>query len=191
MEGRKVIIDQVLELELAMFLAVPTGHKYCCQEDPDGFRIHRRAQFSGWSAETLKSYCADLLWARGSGRNLVAIKYARMDSLVPCENFSPIINAIVDLAVADQRQFIADYPRLMRRGRPLGKAEDAQGLTSFETYLRCELETFSEKTLQLLHEDILALRKIGSSLSEATYRSLARQLGFKSLESLEERLREG
>ena len=189
MEDREVIIGQVLELELVMFLAVPTIHKYGCQEDPDGFRIHRRAQFSGWSTETLKSYRADLLWARDSGRNLVAIKYARMDSLVPCENFSPIIDAIVDLAVADQRQFIADYPRLMRSGRPLGKEGNAQGLTSFETYLRCELETFSEKTLQLLYVDILALREIGSNLSEATYRSLAELLGFKSLESLEERLR--
>jgi hypothetical protein len=171
-----------------MFLSVPTTHRYSCQEDPESFRLHRRAQFAAWSAPTLESYLSDLLRAKKAERNLVAVKYARMEGILPCENFSPLIEAIVVLALAGQGRFIADYPCLMRGGRPLSKEGDAPGLTSFETYLRGELETYSEKTLELLYGDIVDLQRSGTNLSEATYRNLARQWGFDSLEALEETL---
>lgn len=189
MDEKIILIERILEIELGMFLSVPTTHRYSCQEDPEGFRVHRRAQFAAWSAPTLESYLMDLLRARDTDCNLVALKYALMDDLVPRENFSPCINLIVDLALEGQRRFIADFPCLMRGGRPLSKEEDVPGLTSFETYLRGELETYSERTLELLYGDILALQESGSNLSEATYRNLAGQLGFESLESLEETLR--
>jgi len=189
MERKREITEQILEVELAMFISVPTAHRYSCQEDPESFKLHRRAQFAAWSIPTLESYLMDLLRARDTDCNLVALKYALMDDLVPRENFSPCINLIVDLALEGQRRFIADFPCLMRGGRPLSKEEDVPGLTSFETYLRGELETYSERTLELLYGDILALQESGSNLSEATYRNLAGQLGFESLESLEETLR--
>ncbi len=189
MERKREITEKILEVELAMFLSVPTTHRYSCQEEPESFKLHRRAQFAAWSIPTLESYLVDLLRARDADCNLVAVKYARMDDLVPRENFCPCINLIVDLALTGQRRFIADFPSLMRGGRPLSKEEDVQGLTSFETYVRGELETYSESTLELLYGDMLALQASGSSLSEATYRNLAALLGFDSLESLEEALR--
>ena len=190
METRNLITEQILELELAMFLSVPTTHRYRCQEDPESFKLHRKAQFAAWSVPALESYLIDLQQAKAADRNLLAIKYARMDNLLPCENVSPLIDAIVELALAGQKQFIANFPFLMRGGRPLSKQEDAPGLTSFETYLRGELETYSEKTLQLLHDDMTALQQSGSSLSEATYLYLAEQWGFESLEALEKTLKE-
>jgi hypothetical protein len=183
-----LLTDQILELELEMFLSVPTAGRANCQEDPDRFKLHRRAQFSAWSAATLQSYLIDLRRAKSVGRNLVTVKYARMDNLLPCENPSPLIDSIVELVMDGQRRVIADYPRLMSGGRPLSEEEAGSGLTSFATYLRCELETYSETTLKLLYRDVLALGQVGSSLSEATYRSLAGLLGFDSLEALEESL---
>ena len=185
MEDRIRLTGQILELELAMFLSVPTDRKYRCQEDPAGFKLHRRAQFAAWSPATLESYLDDLQKANAAGRNLLALKYARMDHLVPCENFSSLIDAITDLAVQGQKQFIADYPALMRGGRPLREAENAPGLTSFETYLRGELESYSERTLERLYRDVLDLKKSGSSLSEVIYRFLAECWGVDSLERLE------
>jgi hypothetical protein len=190
METRTLITDRILELELEMFLSVPTTHRYRCQEDPESFKLHRRAQFAAWSAPTLESYLADLHRAKTSGRNLVAIKYARMDNLIPCENTSPTIAAIVGLALEGQKDFIAAYPCLMRGGRPLGKEEDGPGQTSFETYLRGELETYSEETLALLFRDIRDLVGRGSNLSETIYRHLAKAWGFDSLELLEKTLEE-
>lgn len=189
MKRKREITEQILEVELAMFISVPTAHRYSCQEDPESFKLHRRAQFAAWSIPTLESYLMDLLRARDTDCNLVALKYALMDDLVPRENFSPCINLIIDLALTGQRRFVADFPCLMRGGRPLSKEEDVPGLTSFETYLRGELETYSESTLELLYGDMLALQASGTSLSEATYRNLAAHLGFDSLESLEETLR--
>jgi len=189
MEGKNVIIEQILELELAMFLTVPTTHRYSCQEDPDSFRLHRRAQFAAWSTPTLESYLLDLQRAAKAERNLVAVKYARMEGVLPRENFSPLIAIIVDLALEGQKRFIDDFPCLMRGGRPVCKEQDAPGLTSFETYLRGELETYSETTLELLYCDMVDLQESGTNLSEATYRNLAIQWGFGSLEELEETLR--
>ena len=56
----KNVIEKIIELELEMFLTVPTDGRYSCQEDPEGFRLHRRAQFSIWSEDTLQSYLDDL-----------------------------------------------------------------------------------------------------------------------------------
>lgn len=179
------LTDRIMALELAMFQTVPTSQPYSCQEDPQSFTIHRRAQFAAWSVPTLESYYYDLRAAADAGRNLLAIKYARMDNLVPCSNFSPRIDSIVNLAMAGQQQFMAAYPRLMQGGRSLSTSSDGNGLTSFETYLRCELETYSETTLGLLLADVRMLQQSGSSLSEAVYRCLAQQWGFDSLEALE------
>lgn len=190
METRELITEKILELELAMFLSVPTTHRYRCQEDPESFKLHRRAQFAAWSAPSLESYLIDLQQARTANRNLLAIKYARMDNLLPCENLSPLIDTIVELALTGQESFIDRFPYLMRGARPLSKQEDAPSLTSFETYLRGELETYSGKTLELLYGDMEALQQSGSSLSEATYRYLAVQWGFDSLETLEKTLQE-
>lgn len=190
MEDRMLLTEQILELELDMFLSVPTSHRYRCQDDPAGFKLHRRAQFAAWSPATLESYLDDLQRAKGAGRNLLAVKYARMDNLIPCENFSLLIDSVVELAMQGQEQFMVDYPGLMRGGRPLRKAEDVHGLTSFETYLRGELESYSERTVKRLYRDMLDLQKAGSNLSEAIYRFLAEQWGFDSLQNLEITLRE-
>jgi len=188
MQRRKQLISQIVELELTMFLSVPTSHIYRCQEDANNFRLHRRAQFAAWSVSTLESYLIDLQSAKNDGRNLMTAKYARMDNLLPCQNTCHLIDIIIDLALAGQKEFVVSYPNLMRRGRPLVTEDDSAGLTSFETYLRGELETYSEKTLEHLHDDILILNQSGSSLSEAIYKELALQWGFHSLEELETHL---
>jgi hypothetical protein len=185
MEQRKQLISQIVDLELSMFLSVPTSHLYRCQEDPENFSLHRRVQFAAWSIPTLKSYLIDLQKAYHDGCNLMTIKYARMESLLPCQNNSELIDIIIELVLAGQKEFIASYPNLMRRGRPLLSKNDSNDLTSFETYLRSELETYSENTLKLLHDDILILNKSGSSLSESIYNELASQWGFHSLDELE------
>jgi hypothetical protein len=55
--------------------------------------------------------------------------------------------------------------------------------TSFEIYLRGELETYSKGTLALLHRDILKLKKTGVNGSEIIYGHLARELGYDSVEA--------
>ncbi len=176
------LIVKIVELELDMFVAVPGDTSYSCQQDAAGFGLHRRAQFSIWSEETLRSYLDDLYRAAKEGRNLMTIKYARMQNLIPPENRNPLIEKIVVIQCNWQREMAKKYPYLMGGARHLTGSDDSNEDTPFETYLRGELETYSSKTSKLLHEDVLAYLQTGVNGSERIYEYLVKELGFNSLE---------
>ena len=179
----KDLVNEIIECELIMFLSVPAEGNPACRESPDNFRIHRSAQFSAWSEETLLSYLADLKAAETRGRNLMTYKYARMEEMIASENNSPYINNIVSAQTNWQNQVIEEYPKLMKNGRGL-RDDDASVLdVSFERYLRAELESYSEKTLELLSADIDAYLDDGVNMSEQIYLNLLSNYGISSLES--------
>jgi hypothetical protein len=186
MSDKRKLIDRILELELNMFLNVRSEYPVSCQENPDGFRLHRGAQFSVWSEETLHSYHDDLLDAEEHGRNLMTLKYARMENLIPPLSVNPIIDAIIQMALEAQRGMLLRYPSILSRGRPL--EDDGSGSTSFTTYLRGELETYSDRTLGLLHRDIQQIGERGENWAIKTYTHLFRELGHGSLDEIEEGL---
>lgn len=186
MSEKENLIRQILGLELDMFLSVPTDRQYSCQQDPEGFRLHRGVQFSIWSVDTLESYLEDLRQAKAKGRNLMTVKYARMEKLIPQENFNPLIQEIVDLHVRWQKEMVEKYPRLMAGGRKLSASADSTLDTSFETYLRGELETYSDNTLRLLHRDLLEYDREGVNGAEMVYELLTKKVGYKSIEAAEE-----
>jgi len=97
------VIESILDLELNMFLNVRSEVPVNCRENPEAFRLHRRAQLSVWSEETLCSYHSDLVDAEQQGRNLMTLKYARMEDLIPPLSTNPIIDAIVEMALEAQR----------------------------------------------------------------------------------------
>ena len=74
----------------------------------------------------------------------------------------------------------------MSGGRPLSSAEDSAFLTSFETYLRGELETYSDATLELLNFDILDKNAKGISMAEELYTFLVKDKGYDSLDEAEQ-----
>ncbi len=188
MADKRNLIESILDLELNMFLTVRSEVPASCQEDPEAFRLHRRAQFSIWSEETLRSYHSDLVDAEQQGRNLMTLKYARMENLIPPLSENPIIDAIVQMALEAQRGMLLRYPNILSRGRPL--EDDGSGSTSFTAYLRGELETYSDRTLELLHRDIRRSAERGENWAIQTYTSLFRELGYTSLDEVKERLRQ-
>jgi hypothetical protein len=194
MENRKAktaIITRILGLELVMFQSVPSFQRAACQDQPDTFKLHRRAQFTAWSLTTLHSYMNDLENARTCGINLMTEKYARMDDLIPARNTNPLIHSILSQQCAWQKEMIAQYPHLMSSGRPLHHTKGEETMTSFETYLRGELETYSEKTLEALHSDIQDKRKRGINMAEEIYTTLVKELGYDSLREAEENIASG
>jgi len=66
------------------------------------------------------------------------------------------------------------YPNILSRGRPL--EDDGSGSTSFTTYLRGELETYSDRTLELLHGDIRRSAERGENWAVQTYTQLFKEL---------------
>ncbi len=188
MEKEK-LITQILEIELDMFVSVRSRYPVACQEDPEGFRVMRSAQFVAWSEETLQSYLSDLKNAVDDGRNLMTLKYARMENLIPPLHENPqidnMLNEIVGVQMAWQKEMFAKYPALMSRGRPLTDSEKQAADTSFKTYLRCELETYSLMTLTHHFRDIMVKRSADENMTEEIYVHMVSELGYSDLEEAE------
>ena len=186
------LISQILEFEFDMFVSVRSRHPVSCQEDPEGFRVMRSSQFSTWSEETLQSYLSDLKCAANDCRNLMTLKYARMENILPSLHENPqiinMINEIVAVQMEWQKEMFSKYPALMSRGRPIGATgnERQQSDTSFKTYLCCELETYSLMTLTHLFRDIMVNRSQAKNMTEEIYTQMMKGLGYSSLEEAEE-----
>ena len=186
MSSKEELIREILDRELDMFVNVRSRYPVSCQQNPEAFRLHRGAQFSAWSEETLSSYRQDLLEAAARGDNLMTLKYARMEGIIPPLNESPVIEEIADMELAFQREVHERYPVVLSGGRPL--TDDGSGKTSFVTYLKGELETYSDRTLDLLRRDIAACRDGGRNWTEEIYDRLMQRMGFSSLADAEKSL---
>ncbi len=176
-----------------MFQSVRSRDPAPCQSNLRGFRVHRSAQFSVWSGEALRSYMNDLERASEEDRNLMTLKYARMENLIPALHDDPDvlewIERIVSVQLKWQEELSARYPGLLGRGRPL---EQGSGdATSFTTYLRGELETYSRETLEHLHREVTGAEAEGLNLTEGVYFHLVQTLGYRNIEDAEMKIRQG
>lgn len=184
------IISQILDIEEHMFTTVQHEPGGGCRQGLSGFQVHRRCQFMAWSLDTLESYLADLQEAGRKGQNLMTLKYARMgDQISPLQQ-GPTLDGILAQQLIWQREVAAKFPGLISQGRPLEEDETDRdkGIVSFATYLRCELETYSAQTLDLLWRDTQGYRDRGVNMNEQVYRFLASAMGYDSLEAAEEAL---
>ncbi|MFO7557212.1 MAG: DUF4125 family protein [Desulfobacterales bacterium] len=183
--NKQHLIDEILDLELAMFLAVKTDQPAPCREDPAAFKKNRSAQFQTWSVETLASYRNDLETAAREERNLMTLKYARMENLIPPLNTNSVIGEIVRVNVLWQKEMAGKYPNLISRGRPIDAGNDSR-VTSFQTYLASELETYSDVTLASLFNDIQEFQERNENMMEKVYEHLVKGLGYRSIQEAEE-----
>lgn len=182
MDRKAELIEEILRLEFDMFQRVPTASPTVCQESEGGFRLVRGSGFETWSEPTLEAYRNDLLQAMEDGRNLLTEKYARMDDLIPCLNFNPIIEDILKIETEWQTSARGKYPHILGGG----EACQAEG---FDIYLRGELETYSDQTLDLYYQDLSQALREGRNLAEERYLGMSRRLGYSSLEEHENALK--
>lgn len=204
MEKKKAdLLDEIIGIEWRMFHSVSNfGGKALCQEDPTTFRIMRFSQGISWSEAALESYLKDLREAEKNGRNLMTEKYARMmQSTAPreyaqivhllpplsTEVFS-LIDNIVEIVLQWQEELLERFPYVLGKGRPIRSSEDTSFATSFETYLRGELATYSERTLQLHYENVLKQKMENINGSEIALEHTVKHYGYSSLEEANEKL---
>lgn len=188
MSNREELKNKILDIEIGMLQEVPAEVHAACQDDLKTFRLMRGAQYVGWSEETLQSYYNDLLKAEIEGRNLMTLKYGRMDNLIATLNLDPLIEQIVDVQFQWQKELAGKYPGLTSQvGRPLEETVEPtmSGSVSFKNYLRSELETYSSATLKLLYRDVLTYKEKGSNMVMDIYLNIVTDLGFRSLEEAE------
>ncbi|MBL0699692.1 MAG: DUF4125 family protein [Desulfosarcina sp.] len=186
MDENKNLTNRILKRELDMFLTVPTLQKASCQEDPEMFKIVRSSQFVSWSRETLESYLQDLKSAEKNNINLMTQKYARMDNLIEKIKENPEMDEIVDIEIEWQKEMFEKFPCLMGSARALRSSEDTPSATSFETYLRGELETYSDTTLTFLLKDVKHYFEKNENMMIKNYLDMVKQLGYTSIEDAEE-----
>jgi len=204
MGEKEDLLNEIIGIEWKMFQDVANiGGKAACQEDPATFKIMRFSQGIGWSEPTLQSYLNDLKEAERNGRNLLSEKYARMmESTSPSEyeniqhsipqldpEVPPLIDRIVKIMLIWEEEISQKFPYIRGRGRPIYKSEDSQFVTSFETYLRGELATYSKRTLELYYENISELKSRNISGAEVVLDHMVRRYGYNSLEEANEKLR--
>ena len=198
---REEITKEVLDLEWEMFANVNSVNgRASCQDDTRTFIIMRKAQADTWSVDTLKSYLNDLKSAKGDKINLMAVKYARMMELTFPEEYDALKKQLP--AVSDRSRKLAQeivkyhlkwsmeasgkYPEFFSLGRPV--SGNAGRSNSIENYLKSELLTYSEETLELCLKDTTAAAEKDMNLSLEILKNTAMSYGFDSLDAIEEKL---
>lgn len=172
------LIGRIIELELDMFEQVRTAEPSVCQDKPETFKSMRSMSHSALSKETLQSYLEDLQQANIDNKNLLTLKYARMDGKIPPLKKSPAIDEIVRIEEKWMMELSLRYPRVIK-GNP-----------GFSIYLSSELETYSDKTLELYLGDVTRAVDVGRNLSEERYNWLFERIGFGSIKEANEKARD-
>lgn len=195
------LVESVIALEWNQFQNTNNeGGRAACQGNWPMFQQMRASQFLTWPDELLASYRLDLQEADRIGRNLVAEKYGRMmQSTYPqeyCANIEPYIprlsagrmalqERIIAIQVSWARSFREKWPKLGSAMRVLTTDEDTSQTTSFETYLRGELSTYSDRTVALYDDLIARFATENRNLTEETIRNTVKIAGFNDLDDAE------
>ena len=198
--NRSEIAEDILNREWNLFQQVQNvGGRASCQEDERTFRIMRAAQFEAWNEAMLASYRQDLIQAEEAGRNPLSEKYGYMmrsthpqeyeqiqDLLPPVSpEKERLVEEILAIEISQTAKFRAMYPNLGRRGRPLTTAEDHDAVTSVETYTRGELQTYSERTLELYLNHLRKLAQNKVLFPLIVMKATVRANGYFSLDEAE------
>lgn len=199
-EDKEELAMKIAKLEFEAFDKVSNeGGRASCQDDWRTFNIMRRSQYLTWDRTMLLQYLYDFEREMSLGHNLITEKYGRMmESTAPerykeiagsfpelSEEKKAIIEQIVKIQVDWMEEFAAKYPAMGERARRIKTSQDNAFETSYETYLRGELGTYSDKMLELYARFIVGLSSHNSNLAYETMLNTAKLYGYDSLEQAE------
>ncbi len=176
------------------------GGRASCQDDWFTFSIMRKSQYLTWDHNMLLQYLYDFDRELERGHNLIEEKYGRMMESTAPEQYEEmkvrfpeitpekkeIIERIVMLQVSWMEEFAAEYPYLAGNARRIHTYEDKGWDTSYETYLRGEISTYSDKMLELYGRYIAAHGAAGQNLAREIMTHSVHMYGYESLEDAEE-----
>lgn len=197
---REELVEQVVRLEFRAFdLVKNEGGRAYCQNDWPTFSVMRKSQYLTWNRTMLLQYLYDFSREFELGHNLITEKYGRMmESTAPeeyariAEHFPPIspqkkaiIEQIVGIQMNMVEEFAKDYPKVVGNARNLHTYEDNIIDTSYETYLRGEISTYSDKMLQLYGKYVITCAKEGENIARRTIENTAKLYGYSGLDEFE------
>lgn len=197
------MIEEIIKREWDFFQKVENiGGRASCQNDFETFFLQRKGQFEVFYPEVNASYLKDLKLYQDIGRNPIMEKYAyMMESTDPDyyqtikEHLPPrsqeqmdIINSICSIEVSMREVFNETYPKLSQNARMTYTQDDTKERTSFETYLRGELSTYSFDTLYLYGKMLTDMLKKKQNIVFLIQEKTVQGYGYQSLNDAESKL---
>lgn len=193
---RENLIEEIVQMEWEAFDKVENkGGRADCQDDYGTFYIMRKSQYMTWNKELLLSFLKDLKAAKEVGWNMISEKYARMMESTFKEEYEKLkdklpfvsdekktlVEQIVKIQVDWMESFAEEYPNVAKNARVIHTSEDTYFSTSYETYLRGELLTYSDETLKLYGQFIVSLAKENQNLAKMIMENTSKLYGYSSL----------
>lgn len=147
----------------------------------------------------LLQYLYDFHREYSLGHNLIEEKYGRMmESTAPekyreikehfpelTEEKRGIIEQICSLQVKWMEEFARQYPALADNARSIRTSEDNPFNTSYETYLRGELGTYSDKMLELYGRYIVDYARTGKNPAYDIMSNSVAMYGYRDMDEAE------
>ena len=177
------------------------GGRASCQNNWPTFKVMRMSQYMTWDEDMLLQYLYEFKTNYANGRNMIQEKYARMmASTAPGEYAAfadklpriskekqEIMEQIIGLQVKWMEEFAKEYPKLAGNARTIHTTEDLPYDTSYETYLRGELGTYSDRLIEMYGRYIVEYAKSGKSVTREIMANTIRFYGYKSFEEAEQK----
>ncbi len=192
--------EQIARMEFEAFDKVKNfGGRADCQDDWFTFSIMRKSQYYTWDKTMLLQYYYDFSREWLKGHNLIEEKYGRMMESTAPEEYAKIsagfpaindkkrqiIENIVSMQVGWMEEFALKYPHLAGNARSIHTYEDHLYNTSYETYLRGEISTYSDKMLELYGRYIVNYAKNGGNPARDIMEQSVFMYGYESLDEAE------
>ena len=199
-KSREELAGEIARIEFEAFDKVHNeGGRASCQNDWPTFSIMRKSQYLTWNGHMLRQYLYDFRREYNRGHNMIEEKYARMMESTAPERYEElkahfpelppekkaIIEQICGIQVGWMEEFAAEYPALADNARSIHSYEDNPFDTSYETYLRGELGTYSDKMLELYGRYIVEYARAGKNLARDIMGNSVRMYGYESIEEAE------
>ncbi len=194
------LAEKIAHTEFEAFDKVKNqGGRADCQDDWFTFSIMRKSQYLTWNRSMLVQYLYDFTREYARGHNLVEEKYGRMmESTAPAEyeriklyfpllsqEKKQIIEEIVGLQVKWMEEFAVKFPKLAGNARSIHTYEDHLFNTSYETYLRGEISTYSDKMLELYGRYIVEYVQAEKNPARDIMEHSVRLYGYEGLDEAE------
>lgn len=200
---KEALVEEIAKLEFEAFDKVKNeGGRASCQNDWATFSIMRKSQYLTWNRNMLIQYLYDFHREYRRGHNLIEEKYGRMmESTAPekyeeIKSYFPeltqekreIIEQIVRFQVGWMEKFSEEYPELASNARNIHTYEDNSENTSYETYLRGELGTYSDKMLELYGRYVVGYARSGKNLTRDIMELSVKMYGYADVEDAERKM---
>ncbi len=156
------LIKKIIDIEYDMFDKTKNiGSRASCQDNYPVFSLMRKSQYYTFNMSLLQSYYEYLNTAILDNHNIITYKYAYMEESTDNNHFKLIkdylptissykknvVEEIIKIVLDDLLIVLNKYPNLVNCMRNVFTINDSIDDTSYETYLRGELYTYSDDLL--------------------------------------------